>query len=564
VSQGLEKTFEILGATRNEAAVAVLIPALDSPRPADAERALRALLKRRSPAGQREIVRRWHALSDAWKEIIRELPGRISSAIRDAIVGSDEQVRMNGCDAALVLQEYDLIPALLNAAEDEANPHAKEMAATLLELTQSLYELLSAPRDYSSRRDPQLVRQYVLQGLEASVRRYPKHKQNDIVEAFLLLAGRDNATLKQILRDPREPSFLAVIDALSRGIRHGALRLLLSYLDDPQAPHAVMNVITHRRDPMFLPLLLKKIGFEPSASAKSNLKRVEAIGWARDLDVLEGLDDACQHAAAQMVLYSGMKRLEVFEILKWLIEKGKPGGRRAATAALAEFRGAEANALVLKALEDGDPHVQAIALAQLRQRGIPGALARLVEMVESPHAAVRDAARASLPEFEFRRYLAAFDMLDDNVKRSTGIMVKKIDPTTTASLAEEMSAPARTRRLRALEAAMTIGAVRDLERRVVELLQDDDHMVRTAAARALAQGNSPAIVAALREARRDRSVAVQEEAQRSLEQIMAGHGRADYAALNLLAELGHAAQLLGGIQLPSIGPVSGGEQGAGT
>ena len=39
-------------------------------------------------------------------------------------------------------------------------------------------------------------------------------------------------------------------------------------------------------------------------------------------------------------------------------------------------------------------------------------------MVDSPHAVVRKAARESLAEFSFRRYLAAFDMLDEEVRQA--------------------------------------------------------------------------------------------------------------------------------------------------
>ena len=78
--------------------------------------------------------------------------------------------------------------------------------------------------------------------------------------------------------------------------------------------------------------------------------------------------------------------------------------------------------------------MQANALRQLRTRGIPGALTRLVDMMESPHEVVRRAVRESLAEFNFKRFLAAYDMLDDEVRRSTGAMVRKIDPEATPQL----------------------------------------------------------------------------------------------------------------------------------
>ena len=83
---------------------------------------------------------------------------------------------------------------------------------------------------------------------------------------------------------------------------------------------------------------------------------------------------------------------------------------------------------MVRALDDPYAEVQAHALVQLRHRGIPNAMPRLIEMVDSPHAVVRDAVRTQLDEFRLERYLAAFDTLDEGVRRSTGELILKIDP----------------------------------------------------------------------------------------------------------------------------------------
>ena len=53
------------------------------------------------------------------------------------------------------------------------------------------------------------------------------------------------------------------------------------------------------------------------------------------------------------------------------------------------------------------------------------------------------------------------------------------------TLAEELKSPSRTRRLRALGAASAARMTVELEPRVLKLLADEDHVVRTEAARAL-------------------------------------------------------------------------------
>jgi HEAT repeat protein len=524
VTKGLEATFRLLTKTKNEAAVAALIPALDSAHLPIRDEALRALLDRHSIVGQKEIVRRLHEINPRWEAIIAERHGRMSAALRDAVLATSPQLCQNGCRATLWFHEYDLLPALLNASEDESNPNRALVAATLLQLAELLYDELAAPRDYRNRRDPQLVRQHVIGNLEQSVRRYSKHRITAVIEAFLLLVHHDNTTLKQILSDPLDPSYRPIIEVLTNSPRSGIIRLVLSFLDDPVAPSAAITLLAHRSDPRFVECLARKIGTEPSNAVVQNLKKIDALAWLQsEPTFLAQFDDTAQAGAVQLAMRSAMSRRAVFKMLEFLMAKGRDWGRRAASQALAQFNGAEANSLVLRSMtSDPDPQVQANLLAQIRPRGIPGALARLVEMLESSHEVVRRAVRDSLAEFNFRRFLAAFDMLDDEVRRSTGAMVKKIDPDAVRALKEELAAKSRTRRLRAIAAAVSMGSVPDLEHAFIERLTDEDHVVRAEAARGLSYCDTMPVHQALQEARADRSLVVREAAEESLERLKYG------------------------------------------
>ncbi len=292
--------------------------------------------------------------------------------LRDGLLSTDSQMCVNACDAILWFREYDLAAALVTAAEDETNPNADLAARTLLALADALYEELAVPQEFSHRRDPQIVRRNFTAVLEASVTRFTKHKRTEAISAFLVLAGRDNATLKQILQEPRHAGYLNVLDELLHNPRGGIVRLLLSFLDDPHAPSTAMATLVRRSDQKFILHLLRRIGFAPSAAAAQNLKRMDTIAWLRnDLKLIDSFDDAAQHSLVQLVMASGMKRAESYRVIEYLLQTGKPGGRRAAASALARFNGAEANTLCRAALNDPDPEVQAAAAGQLRQRGIP-------------------------------------------------------------------------------------------------------------------------------------------------------------------------------------------------
>lgn len=522
MSTGLEITFELLARTPNEAAAGVLAPALDSPHQAIQEGALRAILRRRSPIGTREVLRRIERVGREWAGVLQEFRGRMAAALRDAVLGDDEQMCRNGCRAILWFGEYDLMPVLINTAEDAAHPNADRAASTLLELAEQLYQELAASRDYRDRRDPQRARRHVVAGLELSLRRYGLHKRPEIVEAALLLMSRDNATLQKILQDPRDGAHLALLDALRRGPRPGVMRLLLGLLDAPHAPSSALGVVGQRADPAFLEHLTRRVGSEPSAAAARNLKRIANIGWLRgDLAPLDALDDQGQCAAVQIAVCSGMKRSEVLRVLAHMLRHGKAGGRRAAAAALAPFSGAEANELALAALDDPDPSVQAHILGQLRRRAIPGAINRLLQMTESPHEIVRDAVRQSLDEFSFERFRNGYDALDDEVRRDTARLVKKIDPRAAAGLRKELTQRSRARRLRGVEMCALLEMTDELEEPLLALLRDDDHMIRVAAAQALGQSGGSRVRQALSETLDDRSASAREAAEASLRRIAA-------------------------------------------
>lgn len=518
---GLEKTIEVLSTTGNEAAVDVLLPALDSAHRAIQEMALKALLDRWSTAGQQDILRRWNTFDERLKSIVAERPGRIYDALREAILGTQPLAFANACDMILWAKEYDLLPTLLTAAEDRANPNANEAVQTLLALADQLYDELASPRDYSNRRDPQLIRQHLLGTLEQSVGRYEHHKRAAVLDAFLMLANRENAALKRVLLNPHDRTYLPVIEVLTSSSRPGVTRLLLAYLDDPHAPHAALGALAQRSDEAFLRHLLRKVGTDPLPVVKTNLRRVENIPWLReDLRRIAQLTDAEQQSVMHLATASGMKRLHVFEVAQFLLRHGSVGGRRAASQALAEFKGVEANLVAVQSLDDSDPQVQVNILTQLRERGIPSAMSRLLELIDSPHAIVRQAAQHCLAEFSFKRFVAAFDLLSPEVRQSTGALVRKVDPDAIAQLKEELVVSARTRRLRALQIITCLSAAAELEHELIDLLHDDDHFIRLEAAQLLVNCDSLPTRQALREALLDRNPSVQEAAGRSL-QLMA-------------------------------------------
>ncbi len=492
-------------------------------------------------APARALVRRWSRLSERWKRRIAENPRRIAAAVRDAVLSSDGELCANGCEALLTIREFELIPALVTAIQEPENPYAAMVAETLIGLCELLQDEISGPRQKQRLREPLRVCQHVLPSLERAVDRYEQHRHREVVEAFLMLTNQENALLKRVLCTPRHPAYLVITEILGNSSRVSVMRLVLNLMESRFAPSVAMQVVSHRRDLAFVRLLLQRLANTASRSLLISLRRVDSIQWLiGDLSTLDALTEQEQAAAVQVVMASNMNRIEAYRAIEYLLRQGRVAGRRAAAGALAEFGGAEANKLVIDALQDPDPRVQANVVVQLRDRGIPGAISRLIQLLDSPHEVVRNAAQSCLVEFNFNRYITVFDLMEDDIRRSTGLLVMRIDPTAVSQLAEELKARTRTRRLRGLEVAMAMDAVQQLEPLIIGLLKDDDHFVRAEAARTLAYCGSPLAQESLRAALMDRSVVVRKAAEQSMRKL-SETGRmttaGNFAAALRLAEL---------------------------
>src|SRR5262245_41008390 len=363
---GLPTTFDLLANTPNETAAAVLVAGLDASQREVRDLALTALLARRSATAELNVLRRWNDMALRWKNQIADRPGWLSAAIRAAVVNRDPKLYDCGCSAAVFTRDYDSIPVLVTAASDRSNPYCAKAAATALELAELLAEELAGPRDYRVRRDPQLQRNHVIASLERAATNLDEHGRRELLEAFLLLANRENAALKRILQSPTYRGFLPLVELLTTSSRPGIERLLLAYLDDPHAPLSAIQIIGRRCDVSFLRQVVKKIGPEPTPVIRANLKRVETIPWITgNASLLDTLREAEQPGVVHLTVLSSAPRHHVLEVVTYVLRHGKVAARRLAAQALAEFGGPEANDLAVRLMDDDDALVRAAAARQL-------------------------------------------------------------------------------------------------------------------------------------------------------------------------------------------------------
>ena len=516
---GLQATFQYLARTGNPLADEVLIAALDSVDQPIRDLAFKTVLERRSPGGHREIFRRLSDLDEHCRGIVGERPDRLVRVVGEEIASGEPQQFAKACEAILSFSLYDALPILVAELTRDNGSRRQAATQTILELTEKFYGELCRPKKEQPR-DQETARKRMISALEEAAGKFSRHGSMEVVEAFLLVSKQQNVGLRRMLQQPQESCHQAILDAMTHSSRGGVLRLLLSFLEDPQMPQAVKTVLAGRTDAKFLRNLVTVAGSGASKAVTESLARFDGFAWALPgHPSLAQLDDQGQADAMALLMATSIPRNKLLPLVRYLLLEGKTGGRRAAARVIHRFQGPEADGMVIIALNDEDPVVRACLVRELRPRNIPQAMSLLIRMVDTPHDEIRHALRDALPEFTFRHFMRNLEQLSDPMLATAGHLVRKIDAEAAWNLQMEMECLSPVRRRKAVLAANVMGLVRDLEETIIRLLSDEDHMVRIAAAQALADTGSAPSWEALRDALLDRSVIVQETAEQSLQRI---------------------------------------------
>jgi hypothetical protein len=472
---------------------------------------------RRNKLGHLAVLRHWTALSPAQKQLVEKGRPRMGGALREALLEGDDQLFNAARDFVEASGDFDLIPTLVMVAEQTSGERAQAAIDLTMRLIDQLCRWIEGPREPNTGRDPETIRYCVLESLERSVERFRDHQRSELLEAFIVLAGPHSTTLLSILDNPLHPCFKSIVHTLSTSFSPGVLKLLVTIFSSKDAPQVVRNVISKRTDKMFVDVLLAMPVDLKNLPLKRNLARTKSIACCEEVETVYSEFPAEQQAAAIKLLAAcGAPDEHKLALVDGLLKHGALAGRVAACTALHSIPGQRANKLVLQALQDAEGAVQAVAVRQLRERRIPGTMNKLMELIDSPDEAVSAAAREALSEFSFDNFNSRFDVLDEEARQAMGTRVARVDRTTVARLKQELSNPARRQRLRAMEMAASMGVMPKMADALIERLQDEDHLVRVAAAEALQFCTAADVRSALLAAVGDRSVAVQNAAKSSL------------------------------------------------
>jgi len=250
--QGLQLTYETLGETRNEAAVDVLLAALDDADADNRASALTSLLLRKEPRAPEQVLENWSKLSPDDLSLLRSNKDWMSASVEQAL-GKTEPEALTAIEAAEVLGLTSTIKPLILMAESSASREVKRRSGeAVIQLVRPLGEAARDDRNQPTVRSP------VQAALADSVRRFKMHRNEQLVDAFLLVSTWSDSKLLQLINAGGRDTKL-LCDRFTHSEESGILDLLAGSVRRKSIPRELAQIVQSRPDEQLRDALLQQI-----------------------------------------------------------------------------------------------------------------------------------------------------------------------------------------------------------------------------------------------------------------------------------------------------------------
>ncbi|TWU42832.1 hypothetical protein Poly41_11330 [Novipirellula artificiosorum] len=486
--QGLQLTYTQLAGSSNRAAVDVLVSMIDHPNPATRLMTIQALLRRSEPECGEAVLSRWESLDLECRRHLRNKKDWIAPAIENSLQQRDANLG-RAIAATETLGVQAAVCHLIPIAEIHPSEVVRESATkTILELVHQL------GRDARAERGQPSVRMPILARLAESVKRFSIHRNEDLVDAFLMVCTWGDAELRDLIA-PDSQCRNRIAERLHRTSRVGIVELLTGFLHRRSVPPFILKILADRRDEVYRDFYLRTIGHEPSPIVQRNLAEVGiptcCFGDAKLMDQISP-----DHRAAAVFVYN-QAHADLMGYLRTVVAALKRGGPGVVTASVIGLGKCEVpnvkvwlrSAVVLASGDSAA--IQADPNAQL--------LENMIQLLDHPDAALVRMVRRTLEPLHVDSMLDRLQALPAEHRRAIGRIVLTIDSDAIARIRDGLRHPVLKKRLSAIAAADALAAV-DLLGDAFERISREDHQeARMLACEVMAHAESTRSLTLLKE-----------------------------------------------------------------
>ncbi|MFG0264304.1 MAG: hypothetical protein ACF8AM_04020 [Rhodopirellula sp. JB055] len=512
----LDVTFEILKTHTSPSAGEVLQRGVTSGDRSTRQRSLRAMAHRKDVKTLNWLINRFEKYHDDLLSALTTSDNQIDAGCLGAVV--TKQLAKGGWNQAVGLRLIDMIECLnqttaLETLIDLAQHHEDSMIrAASGEVTLALASPLSKPirhRNHTARIDPEKerFRQRIAEQLAVAVQQHNAHRNNDLLDAFLVISDWNDALLQQLISD-ESASQETLLRRMRTSEHQAVLQLLSGFIRRRKIPGPVISLLLRRHDAMFCEALLDTIGDSPTPITAINLREyglpdclrggesfMRSLGSDRDAAMCNSYSITMPHES------------ESIHMVLAMLERGDESKTRVAEVCLKRIEAASLNDWIAiletaskqqaKREQTGDDSTTDPAITNI-DRQIEQ-LNGLIELTDHESAPLAQAAQALLVHLNTHEALPIFANLSPDVGRRLGRVLMQVDSSTLDTVRSGLRHAVMKNRLDAIAFAESLGLV-DLMIDPLRTIAETDHQVaKLRTAKALAHGTGPQSETVLRE-----------------------------------------------------------------
>jgi HEAT repeat protein len=529
-----EKTIKFLGKSPNPASNEILIKLLGHSDDRIRTLAFDCLYLRKEPELYLTLFKCFIQDKEYWlstKSLQRDRLFRLTdTAFRN------ENEALHEAAAAVILEQklYETLPSVLLNLESVNEKRAHESRAMVLELAELFYaDLLNASE--MERRNFDKRREWFIEQLDAPVKRYAVHGIDELLQSLLIITKKDFDTMMTLANDHRSVAGKRVSELLLNGQHRSYIRLLLSYLSDPDSPAVIDEILTARSDPFFIRQMLEFVGVNPSEELQGALKRFRSFVWftSKNPDLPE-LVQGLEPCAVQLLQAGSFPKYQMVALYRFFFERPSVESRRAAAVAVRRLVGDDVNAMLLSFVNDSDAETAAMVFRILKSRDVKELSTQFERLVNRRELEIRKAVYETTPELHIETFTSRINQMTAESAKTMGHYVYLIDPNTLTVLRDDLFSQIPVRRHSACLAVLATGLSSQFTKRLIELAETDNETnVRCAALSALSTVLTKEAVETIQHQVNDKSMVIRDSAAVALKRWMA-----DYqAAVSNSAEL---------------------------
>jgi hypothetical protein len=519
-----EKTIKFLGKSSNPTSNEILLQLLSHSVDRIRCLAFDCLYLRKDPELYLLLFRCFIQDKDYWLETKSLQRDRLFRLADTAFRNGDEALHEAAATVILEQKLYETLPAILTNLEGTNEKHAQESRTMVLQLAELLYaDLLNSPE--IERRNFDKRREWFIEQLDAPVKRYAVHGIDEVLQSLLIITKKSFATMITLANDHRSAAGKRVSEFLLNGQHGSYIRLLLSYLDDPDSPAVIDEILVTRSDSFFVREMLECIGVNPTQEFQDALKRFRSFAWLnpRNPDLPE-LVKGLEVCAVQLLQASSFPKYQMIALYRFFLDRPSVDSRRAAATAVRRLVGDDVNAMLLNYVNNSDAETASIIFRILKSRGVKELDAQFEQLVSRRELEIKKAIYETTPEFHIETFASRINQMTEQTAKTIGHYVYRIDPNTTTVIRDDLSSPIPVRRFSACLAASATGLSSQFTKRLIEIAEtDDDVNVRCAALSALSTLLTKESVETIKHLADDKSMVIRNAASAAFKRWMADY-----------------------------------------